>query len=68
MSGLISSKKFQVMIVAVLTVLFGRVGLNIPEETLMQITGIVMAWLGAQGLADFQKNRGRDELTPKQGP
>jgi len=52
---LLSSKKAVAAIAGVLVVLAGRIGLNLPDETALEITGIVIAYLLGQGLADVGK-------------
>ena len=52
---LLSSKKAIAAAAGVLVVLAGRFGLDLPEETAVQITGIVVAYLLGQGLADVGK-------------
>ncbi|MCP4172206.1 MAG: hypothetical protein GY758_15690 [Fuerstiella sp.] len=52
---LLASKKAIAAIAGVLVILAGRIGLNLPEETALEITGIVIAYLLGQGLADVNK-------------
>jgi|TARA_R110000824_G_scaffold296778_1_gene485037 hypothetical protein len=52
---LLSSKKALAAIAGVLVLVAGRIGLNLPEETALEITGIVIAYLLGQGLADVNK-------------
>ncbi|MCP4783381.1 MAG: hypothetical protein GY903_31105 [Fuerstiella sp.] len=52
---LLSSKKAVAAVAGVLVLLAGRIGLNLPEETALEITGIVIAYLLGQGLADVNK-------------
>ena len=52
---LLASKKAIAAIAGVLVILAGRIGLNLPDETALEITGIVIAYLLGQGLADVNK-------------
>ena len=53
--GLLSSKKFWSAIVGVVAVLVGKIGWNVSEDVLWQITAIIATLLGAQGAADWGK-------------
>ncbi len=50
-----SSKKFIAMVGGLATVLVAKVGLDVPNETVMEMTGIVMCYLVGQGIADNGK-------------
>ncbi len=52
---LLASKKAIAAIAGALVILAGRIGPNLPEETALEITGIVIAYLLGQGLADVNK-------------
>jgi hypothetical protein len=52
---LLASKKAVAAIAGVLVILAGRIGLNLPDDTALEITGIVIAYLLGQGLADVNK-------------
>jgi len=54
---LLKSKKFIAMLVGVLTVLLGKVGLDLDEETLTKIVGLVAAYVLGQGIADHGKEQ-----------
>lgn len=53
--GLVVSKKFWTGVVGVLTILVARIGWNVSEETLWQVTTVIATLLGAQGAADWGK-------------
>lgn len=51
-------KKLTTMIAAGLVlVLNDKVGLDLDEKTLEYLVFLVLAYLGSQGLADFQKHK-----------
>jgi len=52
---LVSSKKAMVAAAAVLTLLAGKLGIELPPETANQIAGVAIAYLLGQGLADIGK-------------
>jgi len=52
---LLGSKKAVAAVAGVVTLLAGRFGLNITPELSLEITGIVIAYLLGQGLADVNK-------------
>ena len=54
MKKLLKSKKFWMSVAGVLGVVLGET-VGIPEETTMQISGIVVAYIIGQGLADYGK-------------
>jgi len=56
---LLSSKKFLVLVAGLLTVLAGRLGLDLDEETSNRIVAMIVAYLVGQGLADVGKSRAR---------
>lgn len=53
---LLASKKAIAAVAGVLVLLAGRIGLDIPDATAVEITGIVIAYLLGQGLADVNKS------------
>jgi hypothetical protein len=56
LKDLVSSKKAMVAAAGVLTLLAGKVGIDLPPETANQIAGIVIAYVLGQGLADVGKH------------
>jgi hypothetical protein len=52
------SKKFYVSIAGVIAVVLGSL-LKIPEETTMQVAGIIIAYVLGQGLSDLGKGAGK---------
>lgn len=57
---LLGSKKFWTAILAVLTLLGAKKGLDVDQQTFWAIAGIYISLLGAQGLTDHGKERGQD--------
>ena len=53
--GLLASKKFWSGVVGVAAILIGKIGWNVSEDVLWQITAIIATLLGAQGAADWGK-------------
>ncbi len=59
---LLSSKKFLVSLSGVLFVLLNQIsGLNIPEATVIQVVGLLAAYVVGQGIADKGKEAVKDE-------
>ena len=52
---ILQSKKALAAIAGVLVLLAGRIGLDLPDQTAVEITGIVIAYLLGQGIADVNK-------------
>lgn len=53
--SLLSSKKFLAMIVGLIVTLVGKIGWDIPEETVSKLVGLVASYVVGQGIADFGK-------------
>jgi len=53
--SLFGSKKFIAMISGIIFTLIGKIGFDIPEETITQIVSLVAAYLVAQGASDLGK-------------
>jgi hypothetical protein len=51
----VASKKAVAAIAGVVTLLAGRIGLDMSPELSLEITGVVIAYLLGQGLADIGK-------------
>jgi hypothetical protein len=58
---LLASKKAVAAISGVLVLLAGRIGLNLPDETAIEITGIVIAYLLGVGLQDLGKEAAKQK-------
>lgn len=56
---LFSSKKFLVMLAALAAYAGARVGLDVSQAEAEKVLGVVAVWLGAQGLADLGKGKGK---------
>jgi len=52
---ILQSKKALAAIAGVLVLLAGRIGLDLPDQTAVEITGIVIAYILGQGVADINK-------------
>jgi|19_taG_2_1085344.scaffolds.fasta_scaffold205979_1 uncharacterized membrane protein (DUF441 family) len=52
---ILQSKKALAAIAGVLVLLAGRIGLDLPDQTAVEITGIVISYILGQGIADINK-------------
>jgi len=52
---ILQSKKALAAIAGVIVILAGKIGLDLPDETALEITGIVIAYILGQGIADVNK-------------
>jgi uncharacterized membrane protein (DUF441 family) len=53
---MISSKKAIAAIAGLIVAAAGRVGLGLPTDAVVQITGIIIAYIVGQGIADAGKH------------
>lgn len=60
---LLKSKKFLVSLSGVLFVLLNRIsGLEVPEQTVLEVVGLMAAYVIAQGFADKGKEAIKQDL------
>lgn len=52
MPDLFRSKKFQAALIGLIVAVAGHYGLNLSDETLWAVLSPILAYIGAQGLAD----------------
>ena len=57
LKSLFSSKKFVAMIAGVLATLIGKIGFDVPTETINQVVALVGTYVVGQGVADHGKHR-----------
>jgi len=57
LKSLFSSKKFVAMIAGVLATLIGKIGFDVPTETINQVVALVATYVVGQGVADHGKHR-----------
>ena len=55
--ALLTSKKFITTMIGVFTVLIGKIGWDVPAETLWQVVALIAGFTGSQGLADWAKEK-----------
>ena len=55
--SLFSSKKFVAMITGVVATLVGKIGWDVPTETINQVVALVGTYVIGQGVADHGKHR-----------
>ena len=56
---MLGSKKAIAAIAGVVVVLAGRIGLDLPTESIAEIVGLIIAYVLGQGLADIGKEADR---------
>ena len=61
---LFASKKFLATLVGILSILIGKIGWNVPDETLTQVVALVASFVVGQGIADFGKSKALIETPP----
>jgi len=52
---LLSSKKFQVTVAGIIIIITNRYGLDLDEDNITKIIGLIGAYVISQGAADFGK-------------
>tara|TARA_R110002110_G_scaffold123748_1_gene300618 strand:- start:295 stop:495 length:201 start_codon:yes stop_codon:yes gene_type:complete len=57
LKSLFSSKKFVAMITGVIATLVGKIGFDVPTETINQVVALVGTYVVGQGVADHGKHR-----------
>ena len=57
LKSLFSSKKFVAMISGVIATLVGKIGFDVPTETINQVVALVGTYVVGQGVADHGKHR-----------
>ena len=63
MLDMLSSKKVWSALIGVAAVLIGKIGWNVSDEGLWQIAAIIATLIGAQGAADWSKERAKIETS-----
>lgn len=61
----VSSKKFVMTIAAVIAAWAGKIGLELPTETVTLIVGPIVVYVAAQGWADTGKSAAKVEAVAK---
>ena len=64
---LFGSKKFLATLVGILSVLIGKIGWNIADETLTQVVALVASFVVGQSIADFGKEKAKIEAAATPG-
>lgn len=64
---LLSSKKFIVMLVAVVMAVASKLGLDLDRELVNQILGMAAAYVVGQGIADHGKEAAKVKAAPVVG-
>ena len=64
LKDLLASKKFLATLVGILSILIGKIGWNVPDETLTQLVALVASFVVGQGIADFGKEKAKIEAMP----
>ena len=67
MKELLGSKKFKMAVVGVVVAIAAKIGLNLDTEVVMLIVSPILAFIGAQGVADIGKEKARVESSDKTG-
>ena len=57
LKSLFSSKKFVAMITGVIATLVGKIGFDVPTETINQVVALGGTYVVGQGVADHGKHR-----------